>query len=221
MNSAYAPSAGVRPSVGRTVGCGLVLALLLIGLLELRLRPVVEQLSANQVNNQITREINTALMQHLDRGDDLYAALTVIERDAGGTITAVTCDMTQINRLRGALVETVLQTIARVDTHTLGVPIGNLFDLDLLWAKGPRIGVRSLVSGTVSAEVNSQFEAAGINQTLHRIMLDVRVPLDVILPGCRTTTQVETSVCIAETIIVGTVPETYLQIDNTVPTGES
>lgn len=204
---------GAKQAAAATLGLGLFLGVLFIGALELRLRPVVEQLSASQVNNRVTKEINDALLQHLSQVDITHSQLAVVERDAGGTITAVTSDMARVNRLRGALVDTVLQTIASVDVHTLGVPLGNLFDMDLLWAKGPLIQVRSLVSGTVSAEVNSQFEAAGINQTLHRIILDIRVPLTIMLPGCHAVTQVETSVCLAETVIVGAVPGTYLQID--------
>lgn len=205
----------IRHPVMVTVGLGLLIALSIIVALELRLRPVVEKMSAHHVNNQITQVINSALLNYLSQNDNIYFDLVTIERGVDGSITALTSNMSEINRLRANLVDTALQALEKIDIYRLGIPIGNLFDLDILWAKGPLIHVRSLVSGTVQAEINSQFEEAGINQTRHRIMLDIHVPLTVMLPGCSATTKVATSVCVAETVIVGIVPDTYLKINET------
>jgi len=186
----------------------LSLAAALICLLEFRLRPVAEQLAGRQVNNLVTSRLNTALSELSAR----YSSLVEIQRAADGTITAVTADMEQLNRIRSQAVRVALDTVASVDVHTLGVPLGSLFDFDLLWAKGPDIEVHSLVAGIVTAGVRSDFYSAGINQTMHRIMLDVEVPLTVLLPGSSGKTQVSASVCVAETVIVGRVPETYLNL---------
>lgn len=185
-----------------------VLAASFIGLLEFRLRPVAEQLAGRQVNNLVTARLNAALSELSAN----YNRLVEIQRSADGTITAVTADMEQMNRIRSQAVQVSLDTIAAVDVHTLGVPLGSLFDFDLLWAKGPDIDVHSLVAGTVSTNVHSEFQSAGINQTLHRIMLDVEVPLAVLLPGSSGKTQVSVCVCVAETVIVGQVPQTYLNL---------
>ena len=184
------------------------LAAVFIGLLEVRLRPVAEQLAGRQVNNLVTARLNAALSELSAN----YSSLVEIQRSADGTIAAVTANMEQMNRIRSQAVQVALDTIANVDVHTLGIPLGSLFDFDLLWAKGPDIGIHSLVAGTVSTEVHSDFQSAGINQTLHRIMLDVEVPLTVLLPGSSGKTQVSVSVCVAETVIVGQVPQTYLNL---------
>jgi len=184
------------------------LAVTFISLLEARLRPVAEQLAGRQVNNLVTASLNAALSELSAN----YSSLVDIQRSSDGTITAVTANMEQMNRIRSQAVQVSLDTIAAVDVHTLGVPLGSLFDFDLLWAKGPDIDVHSLVAGTVSTRVHSDFCSAGINQTLHRIMLDVEVPLTVLLPGSSGKTQVSVSVCVAETVIVGQVPQTYLNL---------
>lgn len=184
------------------------MALTFISLLEFRLRPVVEQLAARQVNNHVTAQLNAALSQLMTENGDLVE----IQRGADGEILAVSGNMERINQIRGQVVQTALNTVASIDVHTLGVPLGSLFDFDLLWAKGPVIEVHSLVAGTVSTQVHSEFQSAGINQTLHRVLLNVEVPLTVLLPGSRGDTVAQITVCAAETVIVGKVPQTYLNL---------
>ena len=88
--------------------------------------------------------------------------------------------------------------------------MGSLLDSDLLWAKGPAVQVRALWVGTVETSFDSQFVSAGINQTCHRIWLNVHVPIKVLLPGGPLETTVETRILAAETVIVGQVPDTVL-----------
>lgn len=191
-----------------TLLLALALAVSFISLLEFRLRPVAEQLAGRQVNNLVTAQLNAALSE---LSSD-YSGLVEMQYSDDGTITAVTGNMEQLNRIRSQAVQVSLDTIASIDVHTLGIPLGSLFDFDLLWAKGPNIQVHSLVAGTVSTRVHSDFRSAGINQTLHRVLLDVNVPLTVLLPGSRGETVVSVTVCVAETVIVGQVPQTYLNL---------
>ena len=204
--------ATVRHPVRNTALITLVLAagiaLTFISLLEFRLRPVVEQLAARQVNNHVTAQLN-ATLSNLVAGE---GNLVDIQRGSDGEILAVSGNMERINQIRGQVVQAALDTIAAIDVHTLGVPLGSLFDFDLLWAKGPVIEVHSLVAGTVSTQVRSEFHSAGINQTLHRLLLDVEVPLTVLLPGSRGHTTAQIVLCVAETVIVGKVPQTYLNL---------
>lgn len=190
--------------------CTLLIAVALsagiISFLELRLRPVAAQLAVRQVHNKVTAQLDQALY---DVPVD-YDKLVQLQQDSTGALLAITSDPGQVNLLRASVSKAALEAIAAVDVHTMGVPLGSLFELDLLWAIGPTIRVRSLTAGTVSTQVRSEFLSAGINQTLHRILVDVTVPLTVLLPGDRADTQVSTSVCLAETVIVGQVPETYL-----------
>ncbi len=187
---------------------GIIFAMGGIGMLELRLRPVVEELAAVQVKNRVTRDINSVLS---DMSAE-YCNLVTTQYGPQGEILALTTDMAAANRLRDQVADQVLSAIECIDVHELGVPFGSLFDIDLAWAKGPSIRVHSLVAGTVQTRMHSEFTAAGINQTQHRILLEVNVPLTVLLPGISTVTEVTTQVCVAETIIVGRVPQTFLEL---------
>lgn len=198
----------VRNAAGVTLLLAACLAAVFISLLEFRLRPVVEQMAARQVNNHVTAKLNAALSTLVTGNHELIA----IERAPDGEILALSGDMERINQMRAQVVQAALDTLEQVDVHTLGVPMGSLFDFDLLWAKGPVVEVHSLVAGTVTTDIRSEFRAAGINQTLHRILLDVEVPLTVLLPGSRSQTTARLTLCASETVIVGKVPQTYLNL---------
>lgn len=190
---------------------GIFLACSGIGVLELRLRPVVEELAVAQVQNRVTGDINAALSGiSID-----YETLVTTRQDQQGAVLAVTTNMAEVNRLRNQVADCVLSAVKDIDVHELGVPLGSLLDMDLVWAKGPAIRVHSLVAGTADIQAHSEFTAAGINQTLHRILLDVNVPLTVILPGVSVDTRVSVQVCVAETVIVGHVPQTLLGLPRT------
>lgn len=201
----------IRSTAVFTLVLSAVMAATFIGLLEFRLRPVVEQLAARQVNNHVTARLNGVLSPLVT----VNGALVEMQRGADGEILGLSMDTQQLNQIRGQVVQAALDTLAQVDVHTLGVPLGSLFDFDLLWAKGPVVEVHSLVAGTVTTVVRTEFQSAGINQTLHRVLLDVEVPLAVLLPGSRGYTVAQLTLCMAETVVVGKVPQTYLNLSDT------
>jgi len=85
----------------------------------------------------------------------------------------------------------------------------------LLAGRGPRIRVRMESIGSSSAEFQNQFETGGINQTRHQIILELNVSVSILLPGFTTTTNVSNAVTVAETVIVGSVPESYTYFHTT------
>ena len=91
----------------------------------------------------------------------------------------------------------------------LTIPVGSLLPLEPTWARGPELHLRALALGTASAEFESEFTSAGINQTKHRIVLRIDVYVSILLPGYSTVTQVTNEITVAETVIVGEVPGTY------------
>jgi len=195
-----------------TLAVALLVAASVIALLEAKLRPVVAEVAAAQAQNTMTAVIENAVTADLAARQVGYSDLIVIQRDEGGAITALTTDMARMNLLRAELTAAILESIAGVDVSDIEVPLGSLFDLEPLWAKGPSLRARAMTVGTVRTEFDSQFISAGVNQTLHRIWLEVDVPMTLLLPGGEVETALHTRLCVAETVIVGKVPDTYLQL---------
>lgn len=200
------------PPVLITLSVALVVAGSMIALLENRLRPVVAEIAAAQAQNTMTAVVENAVTAGLAERHVSYADFVTIQRDEGGAITALTTDMAKMNLLRSELTAAILEALEGVDVSAIQVPLGSLFDLEPLWAKGPALKTRAIAVGTVRAEFDSQLTAAGVNQTLHRIWLEVDVPMTLLLPGGEVETALHTRLCVAETVIVGKVPDTYLQL---------
>ena len=195
-----------------TLAVALVVAGAVIALLETKLRPVVAEIAAAQAQNVMTAVVENAVTADLAARQVGYGDFVAIQRDEGGAITALTTDMARMNLLRGELTAAILDALAEVDVSEIQVPLGSLFDLEPLWAKGPALKARAMAVGTVQAEFESQFTSAGVNQTLHRIWMEVSVPMKLLLPGGEVEADLHTRLCVAETVIVGKVPDTYLQL---------
>ena len=170
------------------------------------------EIATAQAQNNMTAVVENAVTADLAARQVSYADFVTIQRDEGGAITALTTDMARMNLLRSELTAAVLEALEGVDVSDVQVPLGSLFDLEPLWAKGPALKAKAMTVGTVRAEFDSQFTSAGVNQTLHRIWLEVDVPMTLLLPGGEVETALHTRLCVAETVIVGKVPDTYLQL---------
>ena len=207
------PTGGGRGGWLVSLALGVSLAALCVGLLEARLRPMAVTIAQAQLQSDAARLVERCVTEDLAERGLTYAELVSIQRDASGAITAMTTDMAALNQLRAQLVAQILSALEGVDASEIRIPLGSLVDSELVWARGPELRVRALRVGTVSAEFRSDFSQAGVNQTLHRIELEVAVPVTLILPGGQTELTVETGLRVAETVIVGAVPDTYLTLN--------
>lgn len=195
-----------------TLAAALLVAWGVIQVLEWRLRPAVAEIARTQVQNTMTSAIERAVTDDLAQRDVGYDDFVTIERDSSGAITALSTQTAQMNLLRAELASTILEALEGVDVSAIHLPLGSLLDFEPLWAKGPDLQVRAMTVGTVRAEFDSEFSSAGVNQTIHRIWLEIVVPMTVLLPGEELDVTVQTRLPLAETVIVGQVPDTYLSL---------
>ncbi len=173
------------------------------------LAPVADELMAAQVNNEASDAVNVAIDRQIAAGELSYDKLVTIEKDALGNVTAIRSNMTEINRLKTGILLRIDEQLEGFSVEQLGVPAGSIFLPELFSGRGPKIPVRVLAVRASDANFRNEFSSAGINQTLHRIMLDIRVDVTILTwTGTREVT-VDSSVAVAETVIVGTVPSTY------------
>ena len=188
---------------------GIGLALLFVVQINARLRPLLLELALTRTSGEITAAINEAVAaQAVGYGD-----LVTLERSDGGEVVALTSNMVQANLLRTQLLDAALSSLKELETAEMKIPLGSICDWPLLSGLGPGVHARIRYTGTAGAEFENVFSSAGINQTCHQIFFQVNVDILVLLPGEQYRTTVSSSVCVAETVIVGKVPETYLQIE--------
>ena len=177
---------------------------------ERALRPMLAAAARYQVRSQVTAAVEQWAARDLqERGVD-YSDFVTLTRNEAGEITALSADMARLNLLRAELSAHLLERLEDSQLE-LTVPVGSLLPFEPTWARGPELHLRALALGTASAEFESEFTSAGINQTRHRLWLELSVPVTVLLPGGGEELTVDSRLCVAETVIVGQVPQTWFQ----------
>lgn len=171
----------------------------------------IRNLAETQVKNTTSDLINDAIDAQIADGHIQYDRIVYFEKDLNGRITALKTNMTEVNRLKTAILNLINDEILALDTSELGVPVGSLILPEFLSGKGPQIPVQILSIRNSDAAFHSNFIEAGINQTLQQLTMEVSVDVAVLVLGKTNNFTVATQVVVAETIIVGQVPETFLQ----------
>ena len=174
-----------------------------------QLRPLLTTIAATRATNAVNRIVYQAVNDAVESGEISYDELISCEKDNEGKITVLRSNMAAFNRLQATILDLILKRIDQVPPRELSVSLGTLTGSPLLAGRGPRIRVRMESVGSSSARFENRFESAGINQTKHRIVLHIDVHVSVLLPGSSVTTTVSNEITVAETVIVGSVPESY------------
>lgn len=195
------------------IGFSLALfALVLIA--AMHLKPILTSLATARVSNTVNGIVSAAVNETIYSGDVDYDSLISFEKDNEGHITAVKSNMAEFNRLQSAIIADILEKLSEVTTRELSIPLGTLTGTPLLAGRGPLISVRMQSVGSSSAHFENAFTSAGINQTKHQIYLVVDVYVSILLPGFSTMTKVSNTYAVAETVIVGLVPDNYTYFSN-------
>ena len=180
-------------------------------MLRSRYRDVIRDLAETQVKNTTSDLTNDAIAKQIADGVIQYDRIVYCEKDLDGRITALKTNMSEVNRLKTDILNLINDEILALDTSDIGIPLGSLFLPELFSGKGPAIPVRILSIRNSDATFSSKFSQAGINQTLHQLTMIVSVDVAVLVLGQTSSFTVNSEVVVAETVIVGDVPSTFLQ----------
>lgn len=187
-----------------------------------KIKPAVLAIAQVKAREIATRAINESVNDRVS-GDIKYQDLIFIRTDDEGNVTMMQANTIMMNKLASEVALTVQDKIKNIKTSAVKVPLGNVFGSQLLAQYGPKINIDVTPIGMVNVDFKTEFEASGINQTRHKIYLVVKTQVKIIVPFSSDSTEVVTSVPVAETIIVGKVPQNYIyvpkdQILNITPT---
>lgn len=187
-----------------------ILAVLFL-MFRLRYRESIRGLAETQIRNSTSDLINDAIDKQIAEGDIQYDRIVYFEKDLNGRITALKTNMSEVNRLKTDILNLINDEILAMTTDDLGIPLGSLFLPELFSGKGPSIPVEILSIRNSDASFSSDFTEAGINQTLQQLNMHVSVDVTVLVLGETKSFTISSQVVVAETIIVGNVPDTYFQ----------
>ncbi len=185
---------------------GLALFLMFRG----KYRTVIQNLAKTQVMNSTSDLTNDAISRQIEEGSIRYDRIVFFEKDVNGKITALKTNIGEINRLKTDILGIINEEILALDTSDIGIPLGSLILPELLSGKGPVIPVRILSIRNSDATFSSDFSQAGINQTIHQVIMEVSVDVAILVLGETDSFTVTSQVVVAQTVIVGEVPDTFL-----------
>ena len=211
----YSSGAATTPSLRRGLPLALLFILailcLFLAAVAVFLKDLSSQIAVSDASDIVTVQINNAIadiMAEQDYSGDYFVSF---EKSATGEVTAISSNMARINALSAKILH---QVVGATENRTIeiGIPLGNLTGISLLMGRGPNIPVQIIVLTSSRVEFNNSIVTAGINQTKHQINLEVIVDIDILVPWGTENAQVVMEILIADTIVVGQVPDTYLNV---------
>ena len=172
------------------------------------LRELSGQMALSDAKDTAIDTVNEAMLLMMSRGNYDYDYFVDLGVSVDGQVTSLNANMSRINAFSAAL----LDYVGQLDRKNLrvSIPLGNLSGSSLLLGRGPEVEIQMIMLTSPHIAFRSELSAAGINQTEHRLLLDVVVDIDVLVPWGSVKTQATTEVLIAQTVIVGRVPNLYM-----------
>lgn len=189
----------------------LAVALVLLVFFRIKFNDSILSLAQTQVSNTTSDLINDAIDRQIEDGNIQYDRMVYFEKNLDGRITALKTNMSEVNRLKTDILNLINDDILALSTDDLGIPLGSLLLPELLSGRGPEIPIQIMSIRNSDASFSSDFSEAGINQTLQQLNMHVSVDVTILVLGKTESFTISSQVVVAETIIVGDVPNTYFQ----------
>jgi len=190
----------------------LLIIVIIIGSVDLSLRP-----SINKALDYQSRIITTNIMadvtsQVLGEMNIDYGSIVRINKNSNGEILGIETDVNTVNKIKALLTSKITSELNNQKTYPYTISLGSLLGNNYLSGRGPAISLRIEPTGYLKSETVSKFTCVGINQTLHQIILNMTADITTIVPLHNSTTIISTNFIIAETVIVGDIPQYYTNV---------
>lgn len=194
-----------------------VLSILLIAfiiysfwMMETNLKPSLLAIAETRATLLATESINTVINDNISKSIDPQLLVTV-KVDSRGRVVLIQPNTMEFNKLAADTTIKVQDSLKKISDEKITIPIGQVFGSQLFASVGPKLTVTVIPMGTVQVKVVDKFEQAGINQTRHMVYLVATTQIRIVVPLVSKSVMVNTQVPVAEYVVVGEVPNTYVQ----------
>ncbi len=189
----------------------IILAFILVAylLIDNAVKPTIFELSESKLKYLAVKAMNDSI-SHIIGGVN-YSELIKIQKDSQGRITLLQANTLKMNDLATKTALKAQETIMSLNTQGIFIPLGTIIGGQMLSGKGPLIRIDVIPMGSVTSKFSSEFESAGINQTRHKIYLTMTAQIRIVVGNTGQLVNVSSQALISETVIVGSVPNTFLE----------
>lgn len=192
----------------------LLLLLALFLLIDRNFRPLVFSLAEARSAAMASQVLSGALAEATQDGVT-YEDLMNVKMDQSGQVALLSANTMAMNRLATRAGDAALRRLNNMSSERVTVPLGAVLGTTLFSGSGPGVPVSIVPIGSIFTDFATEFEACGINQTRHKVYLQVTANIRIVIPTGAKTTQVSANMLVAESIIVGRVPEGFVGYDLT------
>ena len=190
----------------------IVVALLTVFFLIKTITPVFNNLCQSEAKATATKIVNDTIDDVIE--NYTYTDLVVINKDNDGKINSIHADTATLNKIVSNIATNIQKNIASQENRDIYIRLGTFTGITLLSGRGPKVPIRISSIGNIDTNIKSEFESAGINQTIHRITLETKCEIQILTPFNTIVSSVEDKVILAENIVIGEIPESYFDIGN-------
>jgi len=190
----------------------LLLALVLLAvflLVDRNFKPLVFSLAEARSAAMASQVLAGALAEATEDGVG-YDDLMTVRMDESGRVSLLMANTMRMNQLADKAGQAALRRLNTMSSERVSVPLGAALGMTLFAGSGPGIPVSIVPIGSIATDFATEFEACGINQTRHKVYLKVTASIRIVIPTGAKTTQVSANMLVAESIIVGSVPEGFV-----------
>ncbi|MDK2802264.1 MAG: sporulation protein YunB [Oscillospiraceae bacterium] len=190
----------------------LLINLIILVLLDINFRPIIKNMSEYHGKLLAVKSINQAVFNEINKNEYDSLDLVNFSKDINGNIIGVNIDNIGINRIQSRISYAIVENILEIKNHKIKIRLGTLLGSHIFSGRGPEMDFIIVPNGNVSTNITSEFNSAGINQTNHKISLNIEVNISVIIPWHTTRVTVPSNFILSDTIIVGNVPESFTEV---------
>ena len=185
------------------------IALAVFLLMDRNFKPLVFSLAEARSAAMASQVLSGALTEVLEDGVG-YDDLMTVRMDEKGQVALLMANTMRMNQLADKAGQAALRRLNNMSSERVSVPLGAALGMTLFAGSGPNVPVSIVPIGSIATDFATEFEACGINQTRHKVYLKVTASIRIVIPTGAKTTQVSANMLVAESIIVGSVPEGFV-----------
>ncbi|MBM7624649.1 sporulation protein YunB [Sporohalobacter salinus] len=190
----------------------LLFTVLFVILIEITLSPIFRNISKTKVSTMVTKLINQAIQQKSK--EFTYGDLVKLKTDTQGNVIFMQPNIQKINYVSSQLALEIQSSLRKIKKKDIKLPLSQMFGIDILSDYGPKLNVKVIPYSSINTDIVDYFQSAGINQTRHKIDLQVIAKTRVVIPFLSEDIRISTTVPLTEAVIVGDVPEVYIDLKN-------
>ena len=189
----------------------ILIAITVLGIIVNSINPIIDALCIEKTKSIATVVSNEKATEVMEKYQ--YEDIITIYRDKNNNVTMLKSNIIPINKIVSDVATYIQKGLNSTSSDELDITLGSITGSRLLSGMGPKIPIKVSTIGSIETNFKSEFKAVGINQTLHRIYLEVKCNVNILIPFHAVEEQIVNQVIIAENVIVGIVPSTYYNLE--------